>query len=211
MIELPGYSVVFLTALQKGVVMMARYEFDGIETKNLILRKFKESDIKKFYAYRNHPEIRRYQGEGWCDCTLEKAKEFIKEQATMEPRKPKQWFSIAIERKSTNELIGDLGIYTQGSEDTQIQMFVTITPEYQKEGYALEAMEATLDYVFEKLDVDQVIAIIDIRNRAAVKLLERLKFEIHGDFTTGEEIDGEDITEHLFTITKNQWVKRESS
>jgi len=189
---------------------MASYKFDGIETKNLILRRFKESDIKRFYAYRNHPELRRYVGEGWCDCTLEKAKKFIKEQATAEPIKPKQWFNIAIEKKISEELIGDLGFYTQDSEDTQIQLFVTIAPDYQQEGFALEAMGAAMEYVFKYLDVEQVIAIIDIRNRAAVNLLERLEFKRHGDFTTGEVVDGEDITEHLFTITKNQWLKEEN-
>lgn len=187
---------------------MARYEFDGIETKNLILRRFRESDIKRFYAYRNHPEIRRYVGEGWCDSTLEKAKGFIKEQATAEPKKPKQWFQIAIENKSTKELIGDLGIYTQKADDNQIQLFVTIAPDYQQEGFAEEAIEAALDYVFKNLDVEQVIAIIDIRNHSAVKLLENLKFEIHGDFTTGEEVDGEDITEHLYTFSKNSGLRK---
>ena len=190
---------------------MARYEFDGIETKNLILRRFRESDIKRFYAYRNHPEIRRYVGEGWCDCTIEKAKEFIKEQATAEPKKSKQWFQIAIEGKSRKELIGDLGIYSRGSDENQVQMFVTIAPDYQQEGFAEEAIEAALGYVFKNLDVEQVIAIIDIRNHAAAKLLERLEFQRHGDFTTSEEVDGEDITEHLYTFSKKQWVKKEAS
>ncbi len=183
---------------------MERYQFKGIETKNLILRRFKESDIKRFYAYRNHPEIRRYVGEGWCDCTYEKAKVFIKEQSGAELKTPKQWFQIAIERKSDKELIGDLGIYTPEPAEKQVQMFVTIAPDSQQEGFALEAAKAALDYVFDNLDLEQVIAIIDIRNRAAVNLLERLKFEKHGDFTTNEEVDGEDITEHLFTITKEQ-------
>lgn len=190
---------------------MAMYKFEEIETKHLILRRFKETDVKNFYAYRNHPEIRRYKGEGWCDCTLEKAREFIKEQAIVEPIKPNQWFNIAIEKKSNNQLIGDLGFYTQASEDNQMQLLVTIAPDYQKEGFALEAMTAAIEYVFIIMDVEQVIAIIDIRNRAAVNLLESLGFEKHGDFTTGEVVDGEDTTEHLFAITKNHWMKEKSS
>jgi len=189
---------------------MPGYVFSRIETKNLILRRFKESDVKKFYAYRNHPEIRRYVGEGWCDCTYEKAKEFIKAQATAEPKKPKQWFQIAIEEKSHNELIGDLGMYTRGEDEDQIQVFITIAPDFQQEGFAEEATKAVLNFVFENLDVEQVIAITDIRNHGAVKLLEGLKFEKHGDFTTNEKVDGEDITEHLFCITKGKWTKKEA-
>jgi len=199
--------MVDVNGFNKRGVMMAMYKFEGIETKNLILRRFRESDIKRFYAYRNHPEIRRYVGEGWCDCTYDKAKEFIKEQAVAEPKNAKQWFQVAIEKKSDNELIGDMGMYTPGENENQIQMFVTIAPDYQQEGFAEEAIKAALDYIFENLDVEQVIAIIDIRNRAAVNLLERLDFHRHGEFTTGEEVDGEDITEHLFTMIKDQWVK----
>lgn len=196
---------------KKGAEIMVRYEFERMETKNLILRRFKESDIKRFYTYRNHSEIRRYIGEGWCDCTLAKAKEFIKEQGTSQPRIPKQWFQIAIEEKSRKELIGDLGLYYRESDENQVQIFITIASDYQHEGFAEEAIEATLNYVFQNLDMERVIAIIDMRNYAAVKLLERLEFQRHGDFTTNEEVDGEDITEHLYTLSKKQWAKKDIS
>ena len=106
-------------------------------------------------------------------------------------------------------MIGDLGIYTRDYDDKQVQMFVTVAPDYQQEGYGEEAIEGALDFVFKELGVEQVIAIIDIRNHGAVKLLERLDFRKHGDFTTNEEIDGEDITEHLFSLSKKQWRKKE--
>ncbi|NBG87896.1 GNAT family N-acetyltransferase [Isachenkonia alkalipeptolytica] len=185
---------------------MARYEFDGIETKNLILRRFKESDIKRFYTYRNHPEIRRYKGEGWCDCTFEKAKKFIREQAGAEPQKSNKWFQMAIELKSRGELIGDLGIYISDSDEWKAQIFVTIAPDYQQEGFAEEAATAGLNYAFSNLDVEEMVAIIDTRNQPAVSLLENLAFERQGDFTTNEEVDGEDRTEHLFTLGKEQWI-----
>ncbi len=185
---------------------MTRSLFEMIETKNLILRRFREADYESFYDYRNDPEIRRYTGEGWCDCTLEKAKKFIQEQTTAEPGKPKQWFQIAIELKSTGELVGDLGIYTWGPDENHTQIFITIAPDFQQEGFAQEALEAALDYVFKILGVDQVIAITDIRNRAAINLLESLEFESHGDFKTNEEIEGENKTEHLFIIDKKAWL-----
>ena len=33
-----------------------------LETERLILRQFKESDLEAFLAYRNDPEVARYQG-----------------------------------------------------------------------------------------------------------------------------------------------------
>lgn len=191
--------------VQKGVEIMKRL-FEKIETKNLILRRFRNTDYESFYDYRNDPEIRRYTGEGWCDCTLEKAKKFIEEQTTADPGKPKQWFQIAIELKSTGELIGDLGIYTWDPNENHTQLFITIAPPFQQGGFAQEALEAALDYVFKILDVEQVIAITDIRNRAAINLLENLEFESHGDFKTSEEIEGGVKTEHLYMIDKKAWL-----
>ncbi len=197
-------GVGFFNGWYKGVGMMTSNKFENIETDNLILRKFKKEDLEDFYHYRNEPEIRRYKGEGWCDCTLEKAKEFIDQQKNAEPGKPKHWFQVAIELKSNNELIGDLGMYTLEEEKTA-QMIIAIAPEYLQEEFGLEATKALLNYIFNELDIIQVDFIADERNRAAMNLMEYLRLEKQGGFTTNEEADGEDKTEHFFTVTKEQW------
>gem|GEM_PF-1271698 len=188
----------------KGVEVMIKQRFNRIETENLVLRRFKDTDADEFYSYRTNPEIRRYQGEGWCDCTYEKAEKFIQEQKIIEPGTPKKWFHVAIELKSNGDLIGDLGIYTSSFNKTQIR--IVISPDYQDEGYAVEAIEAALDYTFKELDIDEVIAITDIRNSQSVNLLQKLNFQKHGNFVNTGDGEGIFTSEHLFVMPKEEWL-----
>jgi RimJ/RimL family protein N-acetyltransferase len=46
---------------------MAGQELTRLETERLILRHFADSDLAPFLAYRNDPEVARYQA--WESCT----------------------------------------------------------------------------------------------------------------------------------------------
>jgi aminoglycoside 6'-N-acetyltransferase len=67
-----------------------------LKTDRLRLRHFQDSDLESFLAYRNDPEVARYQG--WdVPYPREKALEFVEEMKAKDPLVQGEWFQAAIE------------------------------------------------------------------------------------------------------------------
>lgn len=66
-----------------------------LETPRLILRHFQASDVPTLLAYRNDPEVARYQG--WSSLTEAEAKAFIEAQRVRPVAAPHAWLQIAFE------------------------------------------------------------------------------------------------------------------
>jgi RimJ/RimL family protein N-acetyltransferase len=56
---------------------MSEMAFTRIESQRLRIRRFKDSDLAPFMAYRNDPEVARYQS--WDSCDQREARAFIRE------------------------------------------------------------------------------------------------------------------------------------
>lgn len=58
-----------------------------------MLRRFDDSDLEPFLAYRCDPQVSRFQG--WSEpYTREMAQEFIEEMKTRQPGEPGKWFQL---------------------------------------------------------------------------------------------------------------------
>lgn len=64
-------------------------------TGRLVLRRFQESDLGAFLAYRNDPEVARYQS--WTSCSREEAEAILAGHEA--PGTPGEWTQIALERR----------------------------------------------------------------------------------------------------------------
>jgi len=73
------------------------------------------------------------------------------------------WFQLAIIKKATNQLIGDIGIHflTSNSKNGQVEIGYTLNKTFQGKGYAIEAISAVIDYLFNTLNKHRIIASID--------------------------------------------------
>src|SRR3712207_8217250 len=63
---------------------MSEAGFTRLESERLILRRFKASDLAPFLAYRNDPEVARYQT--WDSYTEREAAAMIEELGSLQPR-----------------------------------------------------------------------------------------------------------------------------
>ena len=131
-------------------------------------------------AYRSDPRVARYQD--WESFSEEEGRRFLEWQRTVHPDMPGTWFQVAIELAETGALIGDCGLHTLGDRPGQAEIGFTMDCEYQGRGYATEAINCLLDYVFGKLGKHRVIAVTDTRNLPATRLLERVGMRREGHF-----------------------------
>lgn len=189
---------------------MKDVKFYNLETERLILRKFKEADAETFYKYRTMPQVALYQGEGWVNYSFEQAVEFVKGQKDFEPGIADTWFQIVIELKAAGKMIGDCAIHTLAQDTNQVEIGFTLNPVYQNKGFAAEAVEGLIGYIFDVLDMHRVTAITDVRNENSIKLIEKLGLRREGHFIKNAWNKGEYTDEYLFAMLKDEWQAKRS-
>ncbi len=182
---------------------MSMAVFTTIETSRLRLRHFRDTDLVLFMAYRNDPEVARYQG--WEGTSEPEARAFIQEQKEVQPGMPGQWFQIAVELKETGMLVGDCALKIEEHDERQAEIGYTLSRAYQGRGIASEAVSCVLEYAFVTLGLHRVIAITDCENVASVALLERLGLRCEGHFRQNVWLKGKWRDEFLYAMLREEW------
>ena len=135
------------------------YDSEGkvIETKRLILRSFKQTDLEDFYEYASVEGV----GEmaGW------KHHENIAESQSIMNSFISEDKAFAICLKKNNKVIGTVGIEKYGLEDALTEfkdyygreLGYVLSKDYWGKGLMPEAVNAVKDYLFGELDYDFLI------------------------------------------------------
>jgi RimJ/RimL family protein N-acetyltransferase len=185
---------------------MADVGFARLPSSRLILRRFRESDLSTFCGYRSDPRIARYQD--WDSWSNEEGRRFLEVQMTLHPDVPGTWFQVAIEVAGTGALIGDCGLHTLGDRPGQAEIGFTLDFEHHGKGYATEAVNCLLDYVFGQLGKHRVIAVTDTRNAPAARVLERVGMRREGHFLENAWFEGGWCDEYQYALLEREWRER---
>ncbi|HLG93958.1 MAG TPA: GNAT family protein [candidate division Zixibacteria bacterium] len=180
--------------------------FAPIETSRLILRQFADSDLSAIFAYRNDPEVAKYQN--WTATREAELQAFIHDLKTAQPGTPAEWYQFAIELKSTKELIGDCALKVNKEDTKQGEIGFTLARQHQGKGLAVEAVSILLGYAFTKLELHRIIAITDCENSASIRLLERLGMRREGHFVQSIWNKGEWRDEYRYAILRDEWLQK---
>lgn len=174
-----------------------------LETPRLFLRRFKMADRASFLAYRNDPEVALYQS--WESCSSEEATAFIESQLQLQPDVPGRWFQFAIELRETAALVGDCAFKIEEDDARQAEVGFTLARQFQKMGYAAEAVARLLDYGFGELNLHRIIAVTDAGNCRAASLLERLGMRREAHFVQNVWFKGKWGDEYLYAVLADEW------
>lgn len=181
----------------------------SLETPRLLLRSFRDSDLEPFLAYRNDPEVFRYQG--WKTPYLrEDAVEFVAEAQIIQPGTPGVWMQLAIESRETGALLGDIAFHLTKSNPRMAYLGYTLARASWGQGYASEAAHKVLDYLFRVLDLHRVVADCDVDNQASIRLLERLGFRREAHYLESFWLEHENRwgSEYLYALLQREWLLR---
>src|SRR5260370_29173735 len=170
------------------VLVVNAQTFISLDTPRLILRRFRDSDLASFMAYRNDREIARYQS--WESITRVEAAKFIAQQGRHHPGIPGKWFQFAAELKAGGELAGDCALLVIRTTPRIAEIGYTFARAYQHSGLATEAARAVIDFAFDLLKLNRVIATTDCRNAPSVALMERLRRKMAGHIVHNGWVNG---------------------
>jgi RimJ/RimL family protein N-acetyltransferase len=184
---------------------MKNDRFTTLETGRLLLRRLRESDLAPFLAYRNDPEVARYQD--WEGCTEVEARGMILALKREEPFAPGRWFQFAVELKGTKMLVGDLG-FRISEDGKQGEVGYTLAREHWGKGYATAAVSRLLEHAFGVLGLHRVYAVVDQENSPSAAVLERLGLRREGAFVENAWFKGRWSSEYLYATLRKEWIAK---
>ena len=178
--------------------------FPILETERLILRKVTKKDAGDLYEYCSDPISSKYSDWHYHE-ELADTKRFIKGLLSACGRG--EYFMWCLELKESGKVIGSVSITEIDRHYKVAELGYGILKAYWNKGYATEAAEAVLDYLFCTVGVQRVFARIATENLASVRLALRLNMECDGLFRKGISIDGKSHDVYVYAITDDDYKK----
>jgi RimJ/RimL family protein N-acetyltransferase len=174
-----------------------------LTSERLILRNPADRDFAAMLGYYNDPELARYVDVP--PMTEGRIRDFIDRQRERQLGVPGEWTQVAIERRDTGEMVGDLGFRVSADYPHEAELGYRIAREHQHRGFALEAASRLLDHAFTALGLHRVIAYTGCENEPSIRLLERLGFRQEGQMTKSYMVRGAWIDEYLYAVLDEEW------
>lgn len=174
-----------------------------LTTSRLLIKPFTPSDAAAVFAYRNDPEVAKYQS--FHPANADETKAFILSEGRIFNTED-SWFQLGIFHQEN--VIGDIGIHFIGPMNSQCEIGYTLARNEQRKGYAQEAVTAVMDYLFGALKKHRITASLDPRNTASIRLLERVGFRREGCFLKSYYNNGVWEDDLVYGILEEEWSVR---
>lgn len=104
----------------------------------------------------------------------------------------------------TNELIGRVYFHSKAELDGKVEIAYGIKEEYRGKNYATEAAKAVVQFAFEQVGQDVLVAIVKPENIASRRVIEKLGFT-NRDVCTVLDENGEECEFDYFQLLRNDW------
>jgi len=141
-----------------------------LETQRLLLKPILESELSTLHAIFIDSYVRKYLCDGKI-LPLQQVEEMLTEsQKNFEEKRFGLWF---VETKSEKEIIGFVGLW-DFFDEKQPQLVYALLPKATKKGYASEAATKILEYCFNELGYQYLLASCDKPNIESQKVAERI-------------------------------------
>lgn len=160
------------------------------ETEHLKIRKFELNDAP--YLYKNHldEDVKKWiPNESYAD--IEEAREAIDFYIDCVNNKHLPYV-LAVELKSTGELIGDTGANEVEGNPSEVEIGYTICKKHSGNGYASELLAAMTKYIAEAFKINIIYGRVMHGNNASVRVLEKNGYEfVREEFGAEDDPYGE--------------------
>lgn len=168
-----------------------------LETKRLILRTWKASDLESFFEINQDPKVMEFF-PGLQD--LDYTKNLIdKFEAHLEDF----GFTLyAVDRKDTGEFIGFIGLMTVSFDAAftpAIEIGWRLASSQWGQGFAPEGAKAVLEYAFNELKLPEIVSFTTEKNMKSRRVMEKigLKRSKNGDFDNPKLSENHPLKPHV--------------
>ena len=103
---------------------------------------------------------------------------------------------VLTESNGDRRIIGSLGFHGPPDSEGRAEVGYRVEPEYRRQGYAREAIEALFDWAYQTHGVTRFLASIDPNNEPSLRLASSFGYQ-----KIGEQMDEIDGLEYVFETT----------
>ncbi|MGO9497803.1 MAG: GNAT family N-acetyltransferase [Solirubrobacteraceae bacterium] len=176
-----------------------------VVTARLLLWRLSEADIDALVAYRSLEDVCRFVPfepmsaevvtakltEGWSRRTIAAEGDAL---------------TLGVELVQARQLIGDVVLFFRSAEHRSGEVGWVFHPGFSGCGYATEAAHALLHLACDGLSLHSVIARIDARNEASLRLGARLGMRQEAHLISNEWFKGDWSDEIDLALLEHEWV-----
>ncbi len=176
-----------------------------IATARLSLRPLSPSDTADLVAYRSLEEVCRYvpfEPMGEADVARRLDGAWSRQAILAEG----DALTLGVELVATGRLIGDVMLHFVSATHRSGEVGWILHPDHSGRGYATEAAHALLHLAFDDLELHRVVARVDARNEASLRLGARLGMRQEAHLVENEWFKGAWIDEIDMALLEHQWA-----
>ena len=173
--------------------------FPILETERLILRRVDKNDVNEIFSMRSNPETMKYIPRPLVSTNEDALAHIALLDSGIEKNEAINW---AITFKGENKLLGIIGFYRTKFEDFRSEIGYMLLSENHGKGIASEAVERALEYGFNDMNLHSIEAIIDPRNNASERVLQKNGFIKEGHFKENTFFNGEFLDSVIYSKIK---------
>jgi RimJ/RimL family protein N-acetyltransferase len=175
--------------------------FEPIVTERLLLRPMGPADAADLHARRNDPAAAELQA--WeVPYPLERAERLLEANARLGGPANDDWYTIGVDAGGSP--IGDLAVHLTW-RGRSAEIGYTLASDHWGRGYAVEAVGALIEYLFEGLDVTRISAMLHPGNLASAQVLERCGFLFEGHTRSSYWVGDENSDDHIYGMVREDW------
>jgi ribosomal-protein-alanine N-acetyltransferase len=158
--------------------------------------------LNPMFRMRSDPDVMRYIPR-----TLAKTNADVEALIQMIHERFQQKLAInwAMIKTADKQMIGYIGLVNIDAENDHAEIGYILLPEFQKNGFMHEAMQAVIDFSFEKLCVHRLSATVDPENTPSSKILEKCGFKLEGHLREHEIFEGRYLDSLIYGLLNKEY------
>jgi RimJ/RimL family protein N-acetyltransferase len=182
---------------------MLRPEYP-ITTSRLLLRPLTTADAETLHSYRGDPDVCRYlPHEPLTRAEVDERLTGIWARTELDDEG--QALSLGVEERASGALVGDVVLFWRSREHRRGEIGYSFVPAFAGRGYATEAAAELLRLGFAGLGLHRIIGLLDARNTASARVLERLGLRREAHLVEDEWFKGEWADTLAYAILDREW------
>jgi RimJ/RimL family protein N-acetyltransferase/GNAT superfamily N-acetyltransferase len=177
--------------------------FTPIHTRRLLIRPMIPGDAAGLAARRNDRQVAKYQD--WAlPYPLERAEQLVSKVVEMQAPKNEQWWMAIVCDPNSGVVYGDLAVHLSW-EGRTAEVGYTFEAAHWGRGYAVEALTALVEHLFDGLGVTRVFGMLHPDNPASAMVMERTGFLFEGHTKSSFWLGDENSDDWIYGLTRPDW------